>query len=144
MFKWAQNTLRKSEAAVLVQQAIEGCSILGPPPFNADAYSTQIVAVVWDRQPALFEGKLGKRPHKMTTAAFALAIGLQTFPAGSEAQQRVHLALGMVLDELMTNGALYDLGDPDRWLMEQATGAYGATAEENRPRQEAVLGGLNL
>lgn len=144
MFKWVKNTVRKSEAAVLVQQALQAHTGFGPPPFNADTLSTRLVALIWDRKPDLFEGKLGKQPHKMAIAAFALAVGTNEFPDGSEAQLAVHLALGAVLLDLVTNGPLYDLGGPDRWLMDRADEAYCAVSEQNRPAQDALLGSLGM
>lgn len=144
MFGWIKNTVRKSEAAVIVQQALEAHTVISPRPFDPVTLSTSLVAGVWDGKPDLFEGKLGKQPHKMSIAAIALATGLYDFPDDSEAQLAIHLALGAVMLDLITNGRLYDLGGSDRWLMDRADQAHAEVAEKRRPSQDAVLGTLGL
>lgn len=127
---------------MLVQQALEWHILPGPPPLDPQKVSNALVALVWDRKPDLFEGKLGKPPHKMATAALALATGLYEFPDGGEAQLTVHLALGAVVLDLMTNGPLYDLSGADRWMMDRAQQALSEVAEKRRPLQDAIVGSL--
>jgi len=144
MFGWIKNTIRKSEATVLVQQSLEAHMGFGPRPFDADKLSSRLVAMVWDRKPDLFEGRVGKQPHKMCIAAIALATGLYEFPDDSDGQLVIHLALGAVMLDLITNGFLYELGGPDRWMMDRSEEAYADIAEKHRPAQDALLGSLGL
>lgn len=140
MFGWVKNTLRKSEAALLVQQALEHHMPFGSRPFDPDKQSTLFVARVWDHKPDVFEGKLGKPPHKMSIAAFALATALRDFEDDDEAEIAILLALGAVLLDLFDNEPFYDLAGADRWLIERANQAYCEVVERRRPAQDALLG----
>lgn len=140
MLGWIKNTARKSEAAVLVQQALDHHILMGMKPFDTDKVSNALVALVWDRKPDLFEGKMGKRPHKMSVAAIALATGLHEFEDGGVAQKTILLALGAVLMEIANNGRFYDLGGADQWMIDRADQAYGEISEKLQPSQDAVIG----
>lgn len=144
MFKWARNTLRKSEAAVIVQQVLEAHAAFGPPPFNPATLANELVALVWSWKPDIFEGRLGKQPHKMSVAATALTAGLLKFSNDSDAELIVHLSLGAVLLDLLNNEPFYDLAGPDRWLIDRANEAYTLLTEKRRPAQDALLGSLGI
>ncbi len=118
--------------------------LFGSRPFDPARQATLFVAWVWDRRPDIFEGKLGKRPHKMSIAAFALACALHDFKDDDDAEQTILLALGAVLIELGNNSPFYDLGGVDRWMIEKANQAYERVEEKRRPATDAILGSLGL
>lgn len=144
MFGWVKNTLRKSEAALLVQQAFEARMAYCLSPFDADKLSTALVAKVWDYKPDIFEGKLGKAPHKMSVAAIALANGAYDYDHDDDMRLPIQLALGLVLTEVVNNGRFYNLGGADHYLLELADKAFAEIAKKRKTGQDAVLGSLGL
>lgn len=144
MFGWVKSTLRKSEAALLVQQALEARMEYCPRPFNPDKLSSALVAKVWDHKPDIFDGKLGKAPHKMSVAAIALASGLYDYDHDEDMRLPIQLALGIVLTEVVNNGRFYNLSGADHYLLELADKACSEVAKRDLGDQGAVLGSLGL
>lgn len=144
MFGQAKNMFKMSEASVVVQQVLQAHIAFGVPPFDPAEVARRLVAQVWHQKPDMFAGKFGKRPHKVSVAAIALAQGLREFGEGSEAQEIVRLALGAVMIDVATNGRLYDFSGVDGALLELAQKAYLEASETNQPAQDAVLGSLGL
>jgi len=141
LFDGVRNTWRKSEAAVVVQNLLEiqvqnGLSVLDPAKT-----ANQLVGVVWDSKPDIFNGKFGQRPHKISVAAAALVQGLHVYPSGNPEHAPIGLALGMVLQEVAIKGRLYPLNSLDETLLEAAVAAYTLSAERviNDPLNAELL-----
>jgi hypothetical protein len=143
MFGGLTNTVKKSEAAVIVQEALEQVSPAGPLRSDAAEAATQLVATVWKQNPGLFEGRDGRRPHKVSVAAAALANGLKML-AGSDREPFILLALGLVLMGVAANATRYALTETDRAMLLIAENAYEAVAARRTPVQDAMLNSLGL
>lgn len=96
---------------------------------NADEISGRLVAAIYVRNTPLFEGKLGKRPHKFSLAAVALAHGFETVAEDRDAQLCFHLALGTLLLEITGNPQKYALSSNDHALLGAAQEVYLANVQ---------------
>lgn len=128
MFGAMVTTAKLSQAAVVAQNLLEmhGASTEIAP--IAGQMANKLVQKVFDERPKLFEGKEGRRPHKLSTAAAALAWGVKFMGEHPAAQQAMFLALGTVLLEVSGKPHLYALSSNDHMLLELAQGIYLAEA----------------
>ncbi len=97
MFRWVKSTLRKSEAAVVVQDALVSAMINAQHVKEPALLANRLVAKVWDHSPDVFNGKKGGYPHKLAIAAIALAQGLDDCRDGDAAEHTIKMALGSVI-----------------------------------------------
>lgn len=145
MFGKIKGMFKASEATVIVKQAFRALPV-PMLPFDPDALATKLVAISYSSKPDLFNGKQGKVPHAIATAAVSLAGGLsyQEYDFGTSAQQCVFLALGNVLLDASANGHRYGLGPIDLRLLQLSEIAYLKHEEEIRDATTAIVGGLGL
>lgn len=145
VFGRSRNMLKVSEAGVIVKRAFRALP-LPMLPFDPDALATKLVAISYTTKPDLFDGKHGKSPHAMATAAISLAGGLthQDYEFGDTARKCVFLALGSVLIDASANGHRYGFSPIDRRLLLLSEGAYLKHEEETRDATTAVVGSLGL
>ncbi len=115
-------------------------------PFDPATIATRLVAISYNTKPDLFDGKLGPRPHAISTAAVALADGLtyDGYEFDHSSKQCVFLALGNVLIDASANSRKYGLKPIDLKLLTLAEDAYWKHEQEARPRVDAVLSPLGL
>lgn len=123
LFGSISNNWSKAQAAAIIQGFLEHQVKHGLFDGNPVAIANQLVAQVWAVNPALFEGKTGPKPHKVSIAAFALAAGvhLETHRENEVLHSAYALALGLVMDELSKNAHLYPFHYVDHQLLEKAT-----------------------
>lgn len=141
MFGKVKGMLKMSEASVIVKQALRALPL--PPP-DPDALATRLVAISYNSKPELFDGKLGKPPRPITTAAVSLAGGLTLEECDANARQCVFLALGSVLLDAGTNAHRYGLSPIDHRLLQLCEAAYLKHEEMTRDATSAIVGGLGL
>ena len=75
--RFFSETKRKTDAALLVQNIIARNAQLIAPELDAPKLANRMVAEVWDDATALFDGRMGVKPHKIALAAAALAHALE-------------------------------------------------------------------
>jgi hypothetical protein len=124
VFARIYSNYRLSVAAVTVQNLLEMHGrghVIGR---DAGAISSRLVATVYARNPALFDGKVGKRPHKFSVAAVALAHGSETMSDDRDAQLCYHLSLGTILLEITGNPQKYALSSHDHTMLVAAQEVY--------------------
>lgn len=145
MFGKLKGMFSASEATGIVKQAFRALP-LPLLPFDPEALATRLVAISYSTKPDLFEGKLGKPPRAITTAAVSLAGGLtyEEYEFGDTARQCVFLALGSVLLDAQGNAARYGFAPVDAHLLRLAENAYLEHAKKTEAGTTAVLGGLGL
>lgn len=120
IFSGIKNNVRKSEAAVVVQNLLEIQQRKGFPVTDPGTLANLIVGGAWAEKPHLFDGSQRQRPHKITIAAVSLARYCE-MPQSVADRDAVLSALAMALDELHNNASRYDLRDSDVKLIGLAT-----------------------
>jgi hypothetical protein len=145
MFGRLTSMYKLSEASGIVKEVLLSLP-LPMLPFDADALSTKLVAVTYNTKPDLFDGKLGKRPHRVATAAVALAEGLsyEGYEFARTARQVVFLALGNILLSATANASRYGFTQIDMHMIRLAQAAYLDHEEKTREATTAVVGSLGL
>lgn len=145
MFGKLKGMLKVSEASVIVKQAFRTLP-LPMLPFDPDTLATRLVAISYNSKPDLFDGKHGKPPHAIATAAVSLAGGLsyQEYEFATSARQCVFLALGNVLLDASANAHRYGLSPIDLRLLQLSEAAYLQYEQETRDATTAVVGTLGL
>lgn len=145
MFGKIKGMLKVSEAGVIVKQAFRALPV-PVLPFDPDTLATKLVAISYSSKPDLFDGKHGKAPHAIATAAVSLAGGLtyEEYEFGHSARQCVFLALGNVLLDASANGHRYGLSSIDLRLLQLSEAAYLRHEEEAREATTAVVGTLGV
>ena len=128
MFAGLYSNYRLSSAAVVVQNLLEQHGRGGALARNAATIASKLVGRVYNEDPALFDGQRGKRPHKLSLAAVALAQGVKDMRENRDGQLCFHLSLGTVLLELTGKPQDYALSGNDRLLLELAQEVYLASA----------------
>jgi hypothetical protein len=130
LFSGIKSTYKKSEAAVVVQNLLEHQANNGFFDLDPALWANKLVAAVWDQKPDVFDGKFGQRPHKLTVAASALAIGVYSFEKNDFNRQAMVLSLGNIFSELEVNDGLYPLNSLDHQLIEAAASIFADIASE--------------
>ena len=112
-----------SKAAVVVQNLLEQHSANGLFRIDAQGLSNKWVASVYSQKPDMLGGRFGKRPHKISVAAVALAQGLTD--SGDEDVRTIAMAsLCTIISEVCANGQLYPFNGIDHILLEIADKVY--------------------
>ncbi|MDI1253848.1 hypothetical protein [Thermomonas sp.] len=112
LFGGMKDTMKKSEAAVIVQNLLEIQGKRGLFNGNAGDLANTIVGATWDEKPHLFNGTRAERPHKLSLAAISLAHFCRTHPTDSQ-RDVLLMSLGMVLEEALHNGRKYGFTQVD-------------------------------
>lgn len=138
MFGAIMTTLRLSQAAVVVQDLLSQYSAhTEMQGFEAEV-ANKLVQKAHDEKPLLFQGKLGKRPHKMSLAATALGLGVTRMAHRPESHRVLTLALGSLLLDVTGKPGAYALTLHDHSLLELAQGAYLRSTESENETDIAV------
>jgi len=120
LFDGITNTYKKSEAAVVVQNALAHYAAMGLFTMEPAPYATKLINAVWDHKPDIYNGKFGQRPHKITVAITALANGLKVREKDSPVWNVLAMALGVLFKELDANEGFYPLNSLDNELLNEA------------------------
>jgi len=75
-FNGIKDTYKKSEAAVVVQNLLEIQVKAGYVSLHPANFATLLVDYVWSESPAIFGGKFGQRPFKISVSAAAFSHGI--------------------------------------------------------------------
>jgi hypothetical protein len=128
MFAGIYSNYRLGAAAAVVQNLLERHDHGGPLGRNTAGIAARLVARVYNNDPALFDGKRGKRPHKLSLAAVALAQGVEDMREDRDGQLSCQLSLGTVLLEITGKPQKYALSGNDHMLLSLAQEVYLAAA----------------
>lgn len=125
LFSGFKRTYRKSEAAVIVQNLLDDQTTnTGLFDLDPAKIANKLVDIIWDAKPDVFDGKIGRHPHKITVAAIALANGIKLFKDEDLNKTALVLSLGNILSEIETNGSRYPLKGIDHQLLEISLSIY--------------------
>ena len=130
LFGGIKNIYKKSEAAVVVQNLLEMQQ--KSDLFENDPASSAIslVDAVWTKNPHLFDGRFGQRPHKISVAASAFANAIDVLQVGNPNRNCFTLCSGNILNEVSVNGKLYPLSNLDMELLDSAAKTFTRVWEE--------------
>ncbi len=126
-FSGIKNNIRKSEAAVLIQNLLENQAALGffpkTDPTPAEM-ANKLIQVVWDNNSGIAQSN--PLPHKMALAAVGLSSGVIAMDkAGNrEILLALNFSLGQILLELNASGHRMKLHAIDIHLIDKAQGVY--------------------
>lgn len=124
MFSALYSRLKKSQAAVVIENVLTDVVKIRLEQTTPAIMANYLIQRVWESKPDIFDGKFGKRPHKITVAACALASGLECFDSSSTNRNALTLALGVVMNELNVNGGLYEVSTVDKTLIDFAANIF--------------------
>lgn len=139
MLGWIKDTLRRSEAAVVVERALQHHHVLGPPPFDIPKVADALVQALWQTRPDILSGKRGAPPHKASVAALALAAGLHEFEQDSEARRLIGVTLSAVLFDMIQNRQSYRFHQGDFAMLELADKASVQFLAEEEARRRPLF-----
>lgn len=124
MFGSILKTYRLSKSAVAVQNLLELHGAGSSIAVNAASIANRLVAAVDDQCSVILTGKRGKRPHHLSVAAAALALGIDATKNDRDAQLCFVLALGTILVEFSGKPQNYALSGNDHFLLDKASEVY--------------------
>lgn len=136
-------TLRKSQAAVAVQNLLEAHPSVVMADFAPAKLANRLVGNAWDQRGQQFRAKDKPYPQKRSIA-IALADGLGSLRAEADAWNATFFALGFALTDIERNGHRYAFNGTDRYLLGVAQQVYLDEAARAAQRQDGVLGQLGL
>ncbi|MDZ5814537.1 hypothetical protein U4I65_05785 [Stenotrophomonas maltophilia] len=120
LFSGIKDSIKKSEAAVCVQNLLEQQQKIGYFNGNPASYANSIVQAAWDERPDIFSGKFGQRPHKIAVTAVALSRALSLSSEGDPNRFALLACLGTAVAEAHTNAGFYPFSNLDMTLLEAA------------------------
>ncbi len=120
LFSSIKDTYKKSEAAVVIQNLLEAQEKMGFFRLDPAKHANTLIQSMWDEKPDVFSGKFGQRPHKLATAAIALARGLSVSHKDDVNRMAILACLSTVLAEVDTNRGFYPFNGLDATLFEAA------------------------
>jgi uncharacterized protein with von Willebrand factor type A (vWA) domain len=121
---------RMSQGAVVVEKLLEiqqNDFLVDLDPMRT---ANHLVQLAWTQLPDVFEGRFGQYPHKMTTAAVALANGIESKHPGDNLRLVYASALHALLTDYKINGDLYPLNSMDHRLIENAQKVFDRVNDE--------------
>lgn len=121
MFSFLKDTFKKSETAALVARLLDFQKKNGIGNLNSNKFANEIVHMLWEQKPEIFQGKTGVRPHKMASTAMALCNGFAILEGDSRNKLAILAALANVLTESSENRSLYKFSRLDEDLFERAS-----------------------
>lgn len=133
-------TLRKSQAAVAVQNLLEAHPSVVMVDFAPAKLANRLVGDAWDQRDQQFRAKDKPYPQKRSIAIIALADGLSSLRAEADAWNATFFALGFALTDIERNGHRYAFNGTDRYLLGVAQQVYLEEAARLEQRQDGVLG----
>lgn len=129
-FGGIKDTFKKSQAAVVVQNLLEMQQKNGFFDDDPATSATRLVDAVWTRNPHLFDGRFGQRPHKISLAASAFSNAIDVLEVGNPNSNCFAMCLGNILNEVSVNGKLYPLSNLDMGLLDAAAKIFIRISEE--------------
>ncbi len=138
LFDGVKRTVKMSQAAAVVRGVLDQVTKSGVMEGDPQALTTRLVALCWAQQPDLFDGKFGKPPHKIATAAIALAAGFDEYRDQPQIKATLLIALCEVIREVELRGHLYPFHDLDVALLRRAEEAMVKEDDERQARMGAM------
>ncbi|WP_155399318.1 hypothetical protein [Vibrio campbellii] len=153
MFKGIKDNYKKAQAAVIVENLpqMQIDSGMFETTLPVEDLANKMVQQAWDVKPDLLGGRFGTRPHKLSVAAFTVAIAIVSYgnassERSSEFQDVCFLMFGNIMNEIEVNGRLYNLSETDNVVIELAMNEVTPIMESvssNSPDIEAIINHLD-
>jgi hypothetical protein len=132
LFEAKSSTANSTEAETAIESLLDQQVRNGLLAGNPKALASRLVTQVWAQKPALFEGRLGPKPHQIAVAAIALAAGarLEAYRNNEPLRSSYTFALGLILDEIASNAHVYAFHHVDHQLLDAAAATFSEPADE--------------
>lgn len=124
MIGWVKDTVKKSKAAVIVQNLFEGLPVPWIVPFTRPKFANMLVEAAWSDHAPIFNGHMVPAPHPLAVAAISLSNGLEAFAGNPVIQPILKGSLGRLLMDVESNRWRYSLNGTDTMLLERAAQQY--------------------
>lgn len=124
MIGWVKDAVKKSKAAVIVQNLFEGLPVPWIIPFTRPKFANMLVEAAWSDHAPIFNGHMLPAPHPLTVAAISLSNGLEAFAGNPVIQPILKGSLGRLLMDVEENGWRYSFNGTDVMLLERAAQRY--------------------
>lgn len=112
---------KKSEAAASIEMLLERQKQLLYFDGNPALAANQYVQEAWSVKQTVFDGKFGKRPHKLAVILYSLACAARKLDEPRDKNlEAILLSLSNVAAEIQANGKYYGLSSVDHALIEEA------------------------
>lgn len=131
LFEAKSSTGNSAEAVAAIESLLDQQVRIGLLVGDAKTLAGRLVTQVWAQKPALFEGRLGPKPHQIAVAAIALAAGarLEAYRNNEPLRSSYTFALGLILSEVASNAHAYALHHVDHLLLDAAAATFSEPAE---------------
>lgn len=119
LFGNVKDSYKKSEASAVLQTyfAEQGHEGLGFGQTPA-ALANKLVEATWGVCPAIFNGSLDERPHKLSLAACSLLAGIVANGINSGLAGYLIKPFYLIMSDINKNQSNYDLNSTDETLLE--------------------------
>ncbi|MEH0739956.1 hypothetical protein H4F05_00420 [Vibrio cholerae] len=153
MFKAIKDNYKKAQAAVVVENLLQMQIDSGmfETSLPIKDLANKMVQQAWDVKADLLGGRFGTRPHKLSVAAFTVAIAIVSSGNASsersfEFQDVCLMMFGNIMNEIEANGRLYNLTETDNVVIELAMNAVTPIMESvssNSPVIDEIINHLD-
>lgn len=133
MLGWVRNTVKKSKAAVIVQNLFEGLPTPWVIPFPRAKFANMLVEATWSDHPQLFDTSVSASLHPVAIAALTLGNGLEAFADNSVIRPALKGSLGRLLTDVESSPWRYSFNGLDLALLDEATAQYVHCPWDGRP-----------
>lgn len=124
----------KTMISVVQRKYLEEQTQKGLATGDVGAFLTRLIEQAWEAKPDIFTGKFGQRPHKVSAAAYILAMGAADLQdRGMDKGHALTLALGSILTEIDTNANYYPFKNIDHEIIRASVYIYAALIEDTVP-----------
>ncbi|WP_345859665.1 hypothetical protein [Shewanella algae] len=136
MFKSIKDNFKKAEVAVILENLLKMQVDAGmfDTSLSIKDLANKLVQQAWEVKPDLLGGRFGTRPHKLSIAAFTVAVAIvstenSSTERSSEFQDVCFVMLEKIMNEIEVNGRLYKMSETDNIVIEIAMNAVKPIVE---------------
>lgn len=130
MFNGLKRKWRSAEAAALIESTLDEMAKQGTFDGDAKQFGFKIIKGATDQNPAMFDGRNGHIPHRISFAAFALAMTAERALRDGQVFPVVMIALGMILQGAQAGAGTFPFSPQDIAMLDTATTTLMALDDE--------------
>lgn len=139
-----RDTVKKSKAAVIVQNLFEGLPVPWIIPFTRPKFANMLVEAAWSDHAAWLNGHALPPPHPLAVAAISLGNGLEAFADSAVIRSILKGSLGRLLIDVDNNRWRYSFNGTDMMLLDEAAQQYDRCYWDGSAADQAEDGGIMI